>query len=152
MPTTKPRERLALSDAANAAINARAEPIAGGLGRSASADRIITRYEELMTAERDSLCGRFDTAELALLLDVLGSTPHDSVSIRYMIFSLSDALPEYAPLHGVTDAGKLLRTVDAMSLLGRYALVDALERFTSATARGEEKELNQLFRAEPCSN
>lgn len=111
-----------------------------------TARRDLERYYTLLAYARKSLFETFTAAELSLMCDSCNGTLFEAWSMRLLSANIEDSIL----LDGIdkkwqVDAKALLEKLALINDAQTFALVDAMERFWEATARGENREIAKIL-------
>lgn len=107
----------------------------------------LERYYQLLARTRKAMENKFAAAELALIADSCNGTLFEAWSIPLLHANIEDAitLDRLNEKWGVEEE-LLLDKLKALTHVECHAMVDAVERFWKATARGETIEYADILK------
>lgn len=141
------RFTVSLSPTAREVLDARVNSTTRSSGdRSYTISEMIERYDALLARVRHDIRDSYAASELGLMADACNGTQWETYSIPMLPASIEDAI-QYDHLDDKwsVDGAALIARLNTTSIVERYALVDAIERYWDRVERGEAPEYGAIL-------
>jgi len=116
------------------------------LERSAAIANCLERYFSLIDKTRRGLRDRFSSNELGLIVDARNGTLWDSRSAQMLHVEIDDALADGLGEKWQVDGRALVEKLEALDLVQKLALVDAIERWWMRVSRDENPQPDEVLK------